>query len=70
MVDRSLEMIIGIMGILKSGAAYLPIDPETPKERIGFMLQDSNVKFVLTQDRCISQFNLNVDLINLDQENF
>ncbi|WP_259418057.1 non-ribosomal peptide synthetase [Bacillus toyonensis] len=70
MVDRSLEMIIGIMGILKSGAAYLPIDPETPKERIGYMLQDSNVKVLLTQDRCISQLNLNVELINLDQENF
>ncbi|MDR4395609.1 AMP-binding protein, partial [Bacillus paranthracis] len=70
MVDRSLEMIIGIMGILKSGAAYLPIDPETPKERIDYMLQDSTVKFLLTQDRCISQLNLNVELINLDQENF
>lgn len=63
-------MIIGIMAILKSGAAYLPIDPETPKERIDYMLQDSNVKFLLTQDRCISQLNLNVELINLDQENF
>ncbi|MGX5439997.1 non-ribosomal peptide synthase/polyketide synthase [Bacillus thuringiensis] len=69
MVDRSLEMIIGIMGILKSGAAYLPIDPETPKERIGYMLQDSNVKILLTQVKFIGQMTFNVETINLTQEN-
>lgn len=44
MVDRSLEMIIGMMGILKAGAAYLPIDPNYPTERIEYMLQDSQAK--------------------------
>ncbi|NFI52313.1 amino acid adenylation domain-containing protein [Clostridium botulinum] len=48
-VERSLYMIIGIMGILKSGGAYLPIDPKTPKARISYMLSNSNTKLLLTQ---------------------
>ncbi|MGD2084987.1 MAG: amino acid adenylation domain-containing protein [Candidatus Aminicenantes bacterium] len=47
-VERSTEMIIGILGILKSGGAYLPIDPDYPEERIDFMLKDSNAAFLLT----------------------
>ncbi|UCH93643.1 MAG: AMP-binding protein, partial [Candidatus Aminicenantes bacterium] len=46
-VDRSVEMIIGILGILKAGGAYLPIDPEYPAERNRFMLADSGVKILL-----------------------
>jgi amino acid adenylation domain-containing protein len=49
MVERSLEMIIGILGILKSGGAYLPIDPESPKERINYILKDSNAILLLTE---------------------
>ncbi|MCP5049010.1 MAG: amino acid adenylation domain-containing protein, partial [bacterium] len=47
MVKSSLSMIIGILGILKSGAAYLPIDPELPEERIRFMLEDSGAGILL-----------------------
>ncbi|MGD2093014.1 MAG: amino acid adenylation domain-containing protein, partial [Candidatus Aminicenantes bacterium] len=50
MVERSLEMIIGILGILKSGGAYLPIDPEYPKDRINYILADSAAKILLTSD--------------------
>ncbi|MCP4148758.1 MAG: amino acid adenylation domain-containing protein, partial [bacterium] len=47
MAERSIEMIIGILGILKAGAAYLPIDPDTPQERINYMLKDSNARILL-----------------------
>jgi len=50
MVERSFEMVIGILGILKAGGAYLPIDPEYPEERIYYMLEDSKVKFLLKKD--------------------
>ncbi|MCU0290335.1 MAG: amino acid adenylation domain-containing protein, partial [Acidobacteria bacterium] len=46
MIERSLEMIIGILGILKVGAAYLPIDPGYPQERIDYMLKDSSAKLL------------------------
>ncbi|MFC2146097.1 condensation domain-containing protein, partial [Acidobacteriota bacterium] len=47
MADRSVEMIIGILGTLKAGGAYLPIDPDYPEERINYMLKDSNVEILL-----------------------
>ena len=48
-VDRSLEMIIGLLGILKAGGAYVPLDPEYPQERLQFMLEDTRAPIVLTQ---------------------
>jgi amino acid adenylation domain-containing protein len=48
MVERSIEMIIGILGILKSGGAYLPIDPGYPQKRVDYMLKDSGAKILLT----------------------
>lgn len=45
---RSLEMMVGILGILKAGAAYLPLDPAYPKERIEYMIDDADVSIVLT----------------------
>ncbi|HLP48916.1 MAG TPA: condensation domain-containing protein, partial [Candidatus Kapabacteria bacterium] len=48
MMERSLEMVIGILGILKSGGAYLPIEPNYPRERTDFMLKDSEAKLLLT----------------------
>ena len=49
-LNRSIEMITGILGILKAGAAYLPIDPEYPDERISFMLDDAAVGIILTNE--------------------
>ncbi|HEX3047450.1 MAG TPA: amino acid adenylation domain-containing protein, partial [Bacillota bacterium] len=49
MVLKSLEMIIGLIGILKAGGAFLPIDPEYPEERIKYMLEDSHSVLLLTQ---------------------
>ncbi|MEZ5039493.1 MAG: amino acid adenylation domain-containing protein [Saprospiraceae bacterium] len=53
--ERSLEMVIGIWGILKAGAAYLPLDPEYPTERIQFMLEDAAVQYILSQEQLLSQ---------------
>ncbi|KYC42719.1 non-ribosomal peptide synthetase [Scytonema hofmannii PCC 7110] len=48
-VERSVEMIIGVLGILKAGGAYVPIDPKYPQRRIQFMLEDSGTSVLLTQ---------------------
>jgi natural product biosynthesis luciferase-like monooxygenase protein len=48
-VERSVEMLIGLLGILKAGAAYVPLDPEYPKERLGLILTDSGMSLLLTQ---------------------
>jgi amino acid adenylation domain-containing protein len=50
-VERSLEMIIGLLGILKAGGAFVPVDPAYPKERLAFMLKDAQVPVLLTQER-------------------
>ena len=51
--ERSLEMIVGILGILKAGGAYLPLDPRLPTERLAFMLEDARVSVLLTQERLV-----------------
>jgi amino acid adenylation domain-containing protein len=54
-VDRSLEMAVGILGILKSGAAYLPLDPDYPQERLAFMLDDARPALVLAKSKLLAQ---------------
>jgi amino acid adenylation domain-containing protein len=49
-LERSIEMVVGLLGVLKAGAAYLPLDPAYPRERLEFMLADANACFVLTQE--------------------
>jgi amino acid adenylation domain-containing protein len=53
-LERSLEMVIGLLGILKAGGAYVPLDPAYPKERLAFMLKDAQVAVVLTQERLVA----------------
>ncbi|MEG4395134.1 non-ribosomal peptide synthetase/type I polyketide synthase [Microcoleus sp. BROC3] len=50
-VERSLEMMVGLLGILKAGGAYVPLDPQLPQERLSFMLSDSSVPVMLTQSK-------------------
>ena len=49
LLDRSVEMIVCLLGILKAGAVYLPLDPKFPKDRLAFMLSDAEVPILLTQ---------------------
>ena len=48
-VDRSLDMVIGVMAIVKAGGAFVPLDPEYPQHRLAFMLDDADLSVVLTQ---------------------
>ena len=54
-LDRSIEMIIAILGVLKAGGAYVPIDPDYPDDRIRYMLEDTNSVLVLTQNRLVAR---------------
>jgi amino acid adenylation domain-containing protein len=49
-VERSLDIVVGILGILKSGGAYLPLDPAYPRDRLAFMMEDTQAPLVLTQE--------------------
>jgi len=54
-VERSIEMIVGIFGIMKAGGAYLPLDPAYPTERLAYMLADSQVSVLLTQQHLLDK---------------
>jgi amino acid adenylation domain-containing protein len=54
MVERSLNMMVGMLGILKAGGAYVPLDPAYPAERLAFMLEDAQLTLVLTQKHLLS----------------
>ena len=53
-IERSLAMVVGLLGILKAGAAYVPLDPTYPLERLVFMLEDAQPPVVLTQERLVA----------------
>ena len=53
-VERSVEMIVGLLGILKAGGAYLPLDPTYPRERLAHMVHDSGVSVLLTQQKLVN----------------
>ena len=54
-VERSLDMVIGLVGILKAGGAYLPLDPEYPADRLSFMLRDARAPVLVTQSRLLGR---------------
>ncbi|MEH2407392.1 non-ribosomal peptide synthetase [Nostoc sp.] len=66
-VERSLEMVVGVLGILKAGGAYVPLDYAYPPERLAFMLQDAQVSVLLTQEKLKSGLpNHQAEIICLD----
>ncbi|MBE8967603.1 non-ribosomal peptide synthase/polyketide synthase, partial [Nostocales cyanobacterium LEGE 12452] len=54
-VERSIEMVVGLLGILKAGGAYVPLDPNYPQERLAFMLEDAQVSVLLTQQGLVDK---------------
>ena len=69
-IERSIEMVVGLMGIVKAGGAYLPLDPTYPPERLSFMLKDARAKIVLTQERLVEQLGhqLQTEVICIDSQ--
>lgn len=66
-MERSLELLVGLLGILKAGAAYLPLDPLYPRERLSFMLKESHVSLLLTQPHVQSQLpDHHIEVVCLD----
>ncbi|MCP4157510.1 MAG: amino acid adenylation domain-containing protein, partial [bacterium] len=66
-LNRTIEMIVGILAILKAGGAYLPVDPEYPQERITYMLKDSNASILLTTPANAKKKNTEIETIELEE---
>ncbi|MGA9378561.1 MAG: condensation domain-containing protein, partial [Phormidium sp.] len=68
-VERSLLMVIGILGILKAGGAYLPLDPTFPSERLEFMMEDAQISILLTQSHLQDRLPINNQtVVKLDSD--
>jgi surfactin family lipopeptide synthetase A len=71
MVERSLEMVVGMLGVLKAGAAYVPLDPGSPRERLEYMIEDSGARLVVSSRSLSSRISeagdLKVLLMELEQ---
>jgi amino acid adenylation domain-containing protein/non-ribosomal peptide synthase protein (TIGR01720 family) len=68
-VERSLDMVVGVLGILKAGGAYLPLDPRYPVERLAYMLTDAKVSVLLTQEALVTRLPpSNAEQVRLDAD--
>jgi amino acid adenylation domain-containing protein len=67
-IERSLDMVVGLLGILKAGGAYVPLDPAYPRERINFVLEDARVALLLTQEKLLAWPEHQAKVICLDRD--
>ncbi|CAG0937719.1 enterobactin synthetase component F [Thermoflexales bacterium] len=70
-LERSLEMILGVLGVLKAGGAYVPLDPQAPPERLVYMLADAGIAVLLTQQQLLdplAEFSGQRICLDVDQE--
>ena len=65
-MERSLEMVIGLLGIVKAGGAYVPLDPEYPQDRLSYMFEDSGIALLLTQSHLRDALPIPAGLRSLD----
>jgi amino acid adenylation domain-containing protein len=68
LVERSVEMITGILGILKSGGAYMPLAPDYPRERIRYMLEESGSRILITREKYLNSINFEGEILDLQDE--
>ncbi|MFO0762765.1 MAG: amino acid adenylation domain-containing protein [Byssovorax sp.] len=69
LVERSLDMVVSMLAVLKAGGAYVPLDPTYPRDRLGFMVSDAELKLILTQERLASVVPAGgAELIRLDAD--
>ena len=68
MLPRSLDLLISIIGVLKSGACYIPIDPTYPQKRIDYMLENSNAKLLITTNELYNNINFENKICITDKE--
>ncbi|MGO3669777.1 MAG: amino acid adenylation domain-containing protein [Vreelandella alkaliphila] len=68
-VERSVEMVVGLLAILKAGGAYVPLDPDYPSERLAYMVEDSGIELLLTQQHLRESLPVDesLNIIELDQ---
>jgi amino acid adenylation domain-containing protein len=68
-MERSWEMVLAIVGVLKAGGAYVPLDPEYPDERLDYMIEDSKVSIILTQEHFYRKLaNSKAEIVKLDTD--
>lgn len=68
-INRSVEMVVGLLGILKAGGAYVPLDPNFPQERLAFMVEDSSLRVLITQSSLRASLPpANAHVVALDEE--
>lgn len=68
-VERSLSMMVGLLGILKAGGAYVPLDPDYPQERLAYTLEDARVSVLLTQEKLLASLpNSQAKVLCLDRD--
>ncbi|WP_455917252.1 non-ribosomal peptide synthase/polyketide synthase [Pseudomonas cerasi] len=67
-VERSVEMVVGLLAVLKAGGAYVPLDPEYPQERLAYMIEDSGITLLLSQQSLLAVLPVEgIQVIALDQ---
>jgi amino acid adenylation domain-containing protein len=67
-LDRSLDLLVALVGVLKAGGAYVPLDPEYPPERLAFMLADAGVAVLITHDVALPALPVAVPTLRLDRD--
>jgi amino acid adenylation domain-containing protein len=70
-VERSIDMIVGLLAILKAGGVYVPLDPAYPSERLSWMIEDAGVSFIITQQQLLftlPSFALTAEVVCIDSE--